>query len=60
MEISTIMSQQLASLQQTVSLSLLSSQLTTGAAQSVVMLEDLQTSLTVSHPYAGTVIDVKA
>lgn len=60
MEISSMMSQQLASLQQTVSMSLLSSSLATNAAQAVVMLDDLQASASAPHPYAGSKIDFKA
>ena len=62
MELSAMMSQQLASLQQTVSMSVLQSQLSTSAAQAVVMLNDMQASQpqAASHPYAGNNIDLKA
>jgi len=62
MELSAMMSQQLASLQQTVSMSILQSQLSTSAAQAVVMLNDMQASQpqVAMHPYAGNIIDLKA
>ena len=62
MEISAMMSQQLASLQQTVSMSVLQSQLSTSAAQAVAMLNDMQASQrqVAMHPYAGNSIDFKA
>ena len=61
MELSAMMSQQLASLQQTVSMSVLQSQLSTSAAQAVIMLNDMQASQphTASHPYAGNILDLK-
>ena len=61
MELSAMMGQQLASLQQTVSLSVLQSQLSTSAAQAVVMQNDMQAAQpqAAPHPYAGNIIDLK-
>ncbi|WP_019243982.1 MULTISPECIES: hypothetical protein [Bacillus] len=63
MDISSIMSQQLASLQHTVSMSLMKNAMSVGAAQAIVMLDDFQETQQsiqqVAHPYAGKVVDVK-
>ncbi|KMK91369.1 putative motility protein [Rossellomorea marisflavi] len=56
MNLSSIMSRQVADLQHTVSLSLMKTQMATQAAQAVVMLQDMKEA---SHPHKGTVIDQK-
>ncbi len=56
MNLSSIMSRQVAELQHTVSLSLVKTQMATQAAQAVVMLQDMKEA---SHPHKGTVIDQK-
>lgn len=59
MDINSIMSAQLASLQQTVQLSILDKSLNLGAAGAVEMLEQFnQSQPEVTHPYKGTFIDV--
>lgn len=64
MDISSIMGQQLASLQQTVSMSIMKSAMSTSAAQAMVMLDDFQASQqsiqAAPHPFAGKSIDIKA
>lgn len=62
MEINAMMSAQLASLQQTLQMSILDKAMNTGAASAVQMLEDLpQTQAApAAHPYKGQFIDVQA
>lgn len=56
MDINSIMSSQLTSLQQTVQLSILDRALNLGAAGVVEMLEQPQPEA--AHPYKGNIIDV--
>jgi hypothetical protein len=61
MEINAMMSAQLASLQQTLQMSILDKAMNTGAAGVVEMMEQLpdQQVAPVAHPYKGQVIDVQ-
>ena len=58
MEINTMMSAQLASLQQTLQMSILDKAMNVGAAGVVEMMEQLPEQQT-AHPYKGQVIDVQ-
>lgn len=60
MDINSIMSGQLAQLQQTLQLSILDQSMNNGAANVVKMLEDMPQQAPASHPYKGQVIDVQA
>lgn len=62
MEINAMMSAQLASLQQTLQMSILDRAMNTGAAGVVEMMEQLpeQQAAPAAHPYKGQVIDVQA
>ncbi|MGN7477063.1 putative motility protein [Solibacillus silvestris] len=62
MEINSMMSAQLASLQQTLQMSILDKAMNTGAASVVRMMEDLPQpqSAPAAHPYKGQMIDVQA
>lgn len=61
MEINAMMSAQLASLQQTLQMSILDKAMTTGAAGVVEMMEDLpqQQAAPAAHPYKGQAIDIQ-
>ena len=61
MEINAMMSAQLASLQQTLQMSILDKAMNTGAAGVVEMMEQLpaQQPTPAAHPYKGQVIDVQ-
>ncbi|CAM3854532.1 putative motility protein [Alkalicoccus chagannorensis] len=64
MDISSMMQAQTAQLQQTVSMSLLKSSLSTDAAQSINMLEKMNegsasTSAEAPHPTSGSSIDIR-
>ncbi|SOC10676.1 putative motility protein YjfB-like [Ureibacillus xyleni] len=60
MDINSIMSAQVAQLQQTVQLSIMDKALNMGAASAVEMLSQLpqQQAPAANHPYKGTAIDV--
>ncbi|BDH60049.1 hypothetical protein MTP04_01790 [Lysinibacillus sp. PLM2] len=58
MELSSIMSTQVASLQQTLQMSILDKTLNLGAEGTVKLLESMPEQPAASHPYKGTVIDV--
>lgn len=64
MDISSIMGQQVASLQHTVSMSIMKTAMSNSAAQAVVMLNDFQSAqqqTTIApHPYAGKALDLQA
>ncbi|AWE06105.1 polyribonucleotide nucleotidyltransferase [Lysinibacillus sp. 2017] len=62
MEINAMMSAQLASLQQTLQMSILDRAMNTGAAGVVEMMEQLpeQQAAPAAHPYKGQVIDIQA
>lgn len=63
MDINSAMSAQLASLQQTLQMSILDKSLNLSAAGAVQMLEEMpqQTAQpAAAHPYKGTVIDIQA
>lgn len=62
MEINAMMSAQLASLQQTLQMSILDKAMNTGAAGVVQMMEDMpqQQAAPAAHPYKGQVIDIQA
>ncbi len=62
MEINAMMSAQLASLQQTLQMSILDRAMNTGAVGVVEMMEQLpeQQAAPTAHPYKGQVIDVQA
>lgn len=57
MEINNIMAQQLASLQQTLSLSVLDKAMNQGAGM-VEMLQELPEQIAAPHPYKGQQIDI--
>lgn len=59
MEINAMMSAQLASLQQTLQMSILDKAMNTGAAGVVQMMEDIPQPQA-AHPYKGQMIDVQA
>lgn len=61
MEISSMMSAQVASLQQTVQMSILDKAMNTGTATAVQMMEALPQTQAVpaAHPYKGQSIDVQ-
>lgn len=61
MEINAMMSAQLASLQQTLQMSILDKAMNVGAAGVVEMMEQLpeQQAAPAAHPYKGQVIDVQ-
>ncbi|MEK4384491.1 putative motility protein [Solibacillus sp. FSL W7-1464] len=61
MELNAMMSAQLASLQQTVQMSILDKAMNTGAATAVQMIESMPQSQATpaSHPYKGQMIDVQ-
>ena len=61
METNTLMSAQLASLQQTVQMSILDKAMNVGSAGVVEMMEQLpvQQVAPAAHPYKGQVIDVQ-
>lgn len=60
MEISSLMSAQVAELQQTLQMSLLQKANGTGVAGTLEMLQELpQQSAAASHPYKGQVIDLQ-
>ncbi|WP_274308882.1 putative motility protein [Solibacillus daqui] len=61
MDINTMMTSQLASLQQTLQMSILDKAMTTGAAGVIEMMEDIpqQQAAPAAHPYKGQVIDVQ-
>ena len=61
MDINTMMTAQLATLQQTLQMSILDKAMITGAAGVVEMMEDIpqQQAAPAAHPYKGQVIDVQ-
>ncbi|MFD2681681.1 polyribonucleotide nucleotidyltransferase [Bacillus seohaeanensis] len=59
MNISSMMGKQVAELQHTLSMNLLSSQMSTQTAQATVMLEDFRENQAASHPYKGQSLDIK-
>ena len=61
MDINSMMSAQLASLQQTLQMSILDKAMNAGAAGVVQMMEDMpEQAALASHPYKGQLIDVQA
>jgi len=58
MELGSIMSTQLAELQQTVQMSVMKSALNMGAVAAIDLLEQMPQPQAAQHPYKGTVIDV--
>ena len=58
MDISSLMSVQVAELQQTLQLSLLQKATGAGVEGTLEMLEELPQQSQAAHPYKGTVIDV--
>ncbi|ATP38803.1 polyribonucleotide nucleotidyltransferase [Solibacillus sp. R5-41] len=60
MDINSMMSAQLASLQQTLQMSILDKSMNNGAAGVIEMMEDLPQQTAAAHPYKGQVIDVQA
>ena len=59
MEINSLMSAQVAQLQQTLQMSILEKSLNQGAAGVIEMLDDMPAQQTAAHPYKGQVIDVQ-
>ena len=59
MEINSLMSAQVAQLQQTLQMSILDKSLNQGAAGVIEMLDDMPAQQTATHPYKGQVIDVQ-
>ncbi|MER2108907.1 MAG: putative motility protein [Solibacillus sp.] len=60
MEINSMMSAQLAQLQQTLQMSILDKSLNMGAAGAIEMLEDMPQAQAAAHPYKGQIIDIQA
>jgi hypothetical protein len=60
MEINSLMSAQVAQLQQTLQMSILDKSLNMGAASAVEMLETMSVQQPASHPYKGQIIDIQA
>ncbi|MER1986343.1 MAG: putative motility protein [Solibacillus sp.] len=60
MEINSMMSAQLAQLQQTLQMSILDKSLNMGAAGAIEMLEDMPQPQAAAHPYKGQIIDIQA
>lgn len=58
MDINSIMSAQVAQLQQTVQMSIMDKSLNLATASTVEMLEQMSDQTNSTHPYKGTVIDV--
>ncbi|RNC99286.1 putative motility protein [Lysinibacillus halotolerans] len=58
MDINSIMSAQVAQLQQTVQMSIMDKSLNLATASTVEMLEQMSEQTNSPHPYKGTVIDV--
>ena len=59
MEINSLMSAQVAQLQQTLQMSILDKSINQGAAGVIEMLDDMPTQQTAAHTYKGQVIDVQ-
>ena len=59
MEINSLMSAQVAQLQQTLQMSILDKSLNQGAAGVIEMLDDMPAQQTAAHPYKGQVIDIQ-
>ena len=59
MEINSLMSAQVAQLQQTLQMSILDQSRNQGAAGVIKMLADMPAQQTAAHPYKGQVIDVQ-
>ena len=59
MEINSLMSAQVAQLQQTLQMSVLDKSINQGAAGVIDMLDDIPAPQTGAHPYKGQVIDVQ-
>lgn len=55
-----MMSAQLASLQQTLQMSILDKSMNNGAAGVIEMMEELPQQTAAAHPYKGQVIDIQA
>ena len=60
MDLNSIMSSQLASLQQTLQLSLINQATNAGVAGTLEMLEQIPAQSTAPHPYKGQVVDIQA
>lgn len=58
MDINSIMSAQVAQLQQTVQMSIMDKSLNLATASTVEMLEQMTEQTNANHPYKGTVIDI--
>lgn len=59
MEINSLMSAQVAQLQQTLQMSILDKSINQGTAGVIEMLDDMPAQQTAAHPYKGQVIDVQ-
>jgi hypothetical protein len=59
MEINSLMSAQLAEMQQTLQMSLLNKANGAGVAGTLEMLQELPEQTAAAHPYKGTVIDLQ-
>ncbi|MGE5701481.1 MAG: polyribonucleotide nucleotidyltransferase [Clostridia bacterium] len=59
MDLSSIMGQQVAQLQQLVGMSLLKTQQATDAAQAAVMLQDFTAANAAPHPSLGNQLDIR-
>ena len=59
MEINSLMSAQVAQLQQTLQMSILDQSLNQGAAGVIKMLDDMPAQQTAAHPYKGQTIDIQ-
>ena len=59
MEVNSLMSAQVAQLQQTLQMSILDKSMNQGAAGVIDMLDDMPAPQTAVHPYKGQVIDIQ-
>lgn len=59
MEINSLMSAQVAQLQQTLQMSILDKSLNSEAAGAIKMLEEMPQQPVAAHPYKGQVIDIQ-
>lgn len=59
MEINSLMSTQVAQLQQTLQMSILDKSINQGTSGVIDMLDDMPAPQTAAHPYKGQVIDVQ-
>ncbi|WP_431028806.1 putative motility protein [Lysinibacillus sp. LZ02] len=59
MEINSLMSAQVAQIQQTLQMGILDKAMNQGAAGAIEMLNDMSAQQTTPHPYKGQIVDVQ-